>query len=65
MTPSGADTFTGNVSLGTTNTIGAFGSDGTTAWAGNIYVFKIYNRALTDAETTQNYNKYKTRFNLP
>jgi hypothetical protein len=64
MTPSGADTFTGNVSLGTTNTIGAFGSDGTTAWAGNIYVFKIYNRALTDAETTQNYNKYKSRFNL-
>jgi hypothetical protein len=64
MVPDGTDTFSGTVSIGSTNTIGAFGSDGNLSWGGNIWVFKIYNRALTDAETTQNYNKYKTRFNL-
>jgi hypothetical protein len=31
---------------------------------GSIGVFKVYNRALTTGEITQNYNKYKTRFNL-
>jgi hypothetical protein len=34
-------------------------------WSGQINIFKIYNRALTSSEVTQNYNKYKTRFNLP
>mgnify|MGYP000671130967 CR=1 FL=1 len=31
---------------------------------GNIYVGKIYSRTLTQAEITQNYNHYKTRFSL-
>jgi hypothetical protein len=32
---------------------------------GQIPVTKIYNRTLSSAEVRQNYNKYKTRFNLP
>ena len=44
--------------------IGAInGSDGE-RWIGRIAVAKVYNRALTQAELTQNYNHYKTRFNL-
>lgn len=39
------------------------------SWAyfqgGEIPIAKIYNRALSAAEVKQNYNKYKTRFNLP
>jgi hypothetical protein len=31
---------------------------------GNIPITKIYNRELTAGEVKQNYNKYKTRFNL-
>jgi hypothetical protein len=34
-------------------------------FVGNIDVAKIYNRALTVGEILQNYNHYKTRFNLP
>jgi hypothetical protein len=34
-------------------------------WNGYISNTIIYNRALSAAEVTQNYNKYKTRFNLP
>ena len=33
-------------------------------WNGNQFVNKIYNRALTAGEVKQNYNHYKTRFNL-
>jgi hypothetical protein len=64
LSPNDASTFSGTVAIGSSNTIGAFNSSGGLPWAGNIYMFKVYNRALTDAETTQNYNKYKTRFNL-
>jgi hypothetical protein len=32
---------------------------------GYIPVSKVYNRALTAGEVTDNYNHYKTRFNLP
>jgi hypothetical protein len=32
---------------------------------GNLPIVKIYNRVLSAAEVKQNYNKYKTRFNLP
>jgi hypothetical protein len=32
---------------------------------GQIPVTRIYNRALSSAEVKQNYNKYKSRFNLP
>jgi hypothetical protein len=31
---------------------------------GKVYTGQYYNRALTAAEVRQNYNKYKTRFNL-
>jgi hypothetical protein len=34
-------------------------------YKGNIDVFKVYTRALTAGEITQNYGHYKTRFNLP
>jgi len=34
-------------------------------WDGKIPIVKMYNRALSAAEVRQNYNKYKTRFNLP
>jgi hypothetical protein len=29
---------------------------------GNIGVVKVYNRAITAAEVTQNYNAYKVRY---
>lgn len=64
MVPNGSDTFSGTVSLGLTNTIGAFYSNGVLPWKGNMYSFKLYNRALTDAETAQNYNAVKSRFGL-
>lgn len=32
---------------------------------GEIAVVKVYNRVLTPGEVKQNYNHYKTRFNLP
>jgi len=31
---------------------------------GNVSIFQIYNRALSQVEITQNYNAYKSRFNL-
>jgi len=64
MTPSGTDTFSGTVSLGTSNTIGAFYPNGGLAWGGNMYLFRVYNRALTDTELTQNFNAVKGRFGL-
>jgi hypothetical protein len=57
--------------VGTNNggmSIGAYGgySGGHSYWFnGQIPVTKIYNRSLTQGEVTQNYNHYKTRFNLP
>lgn len=33
-------------------------------WDGQIPVFRVYDRALTPEEITQNYNSYKTRFNI-
>lgn len=33
-------------------------------YKGNFYVFRVYNRALTDAELTQNYNADRARFGL-
>lgn len=58
-----------NVStLSITNTttsfrIGARGS-GSNYFNGNIYIVRIYNRALTSSEVLQNYNSQKTRFGL-
>jgi hypothetical protein len=33
-------------------------------WNGTYYIVRMYNRALSDAEITQNYNAQKTRFGL-
>jgi len=44
--------------------IGIFGDARYEPYQGNIDISKIYNRALTSSEVKQNYNKYKTRFNL-
>ena len=57
---------TGSVS-GTFNLfIGASfdGSNPLSYWTGSIANVQIYNRALSEAEITQNYNALKTRFNL-
>ena len=64
MVPSGTTPFSGTVSLGVSNTIGAFYTDGSLAWGGSIYMFKIYKRALTDAETTENYEAIRDRFGI-
>jgi hypothetical protein len=45
--------------------IGAYGTGDGERWIGKIAVSKVYDRALTANEFKQNYNKYKTRFNLP
>jgi hypothetical protein len=44
--------------------IGVFGTSRYEPYQGKIDISKIYNRAISSAEVTQNYNKYKTRFNL-
>jgi hypothetical protein len=45
--------------------IGAYAStDLSTAWKGNLYIFRLYNRALTDVEVLLNYNATKSRFGL-
>jgi hypothetical protein len=64
LAPNSANTFSGNVSIGVSHVIGAFSTSANLPWKGDIYAFKVYNRALTDEETLQSYNKYKTRFNL-
>lgn len=65
LSPISAANFSGTVNLGESNTIGAFHSNGGLPWAGQMPVFKIYNRGLTDNEISDNYNHYRTRFNLP
>jgi hypothetical protein len=60
------------VALQHTNSISPSSSDyyhvgwdrGGSPWNGQIAMFKHYNRALTAAEVANNYNHYKTRFNL-
>jgi hypothetical protein len=44
--------------------VGYWVGGGSYAWNGPIPIVKIYNRALSSTEVQQNYNKYKTRFNL-
>jgi hypothetical protein len=43
--------------------IGNYGY-GSYPWLGQIAIAKMYNRALSDNEVRQNYQQYKTRFNL-
>ena len=44
--------------------IGAHGVSDGERWIGKIAVSKVYDRALTAQEMQQNYQQYKTRFNL-
>jgi hypothetical protein len=44
--------------------IGSY-NGGSAYFAGKIPIAKLYNRAISLSEVRQNYNKYKTRFNLP
>lgn len=44
--------------------IGSWASSAAYTWDGTIPVMKMYNRALTAQEVRQNYQQYKTRFNL-
>jgi predicted secreted protein len=59
------------VKTGVTTPAGTLLRAGAAVWnleryyKGKISIVKIYNRALSAAEVQQNYNKYKTRFNLP
>jgi hypothetical protein len=57
-----------SISSGTTPTlplyIGRFSGSPGYEITGTMPVTKIYNRALTEGEVRQNYNKYKTRFKL-
>ena len=65
LTPSGVTgAIAYNVSLGVSNTIGSFYSNGGYPWPGNMYIFKVYNRTLTESEMLQNYNAVKGRFGL-
>jgi len=41
---------------------GGMGTPG--EWQGEIPLFRVYNKALTDKEVKQNYNAYKNRFNI-
>ena len=47
--------------------LGAYNSGGGPGlyYTGTIPIAKIYTREISPSEVTQNYNKYKTRFNLP
>ena len=54
----GTQTFS-NVNSGSSFNIGT-----TQPFGGNIFIFKIYNRALSTSEILQNYNATKQRFNL-
>jgi hypothetical protein len=51
------------INVTTSVKIGSY-ADNTTFWPGRIGVFQIYNRALSAAEITQNYNATKARFGL-
>lgn len=56
-------TFGSQLSLiGVFNQFNIAGSGG--VWNGSLYAFRMYNRALTDAELTQNFNVMKFRYGL-
>lgn len=48
--------------IGAFNNFNIPGSGG--VWHGNLYTFRLYNRALSDQELTQNYLATKSRFSL-
>jgi len=65
----GVNVFTRSITINsnTTNTgkiwVGRYGGGGY-QWNGNIYTFKVYNRALTAAEVQQNFNATRSRFGV-
>jgi hypothetical protein len=65
----GSNVFTRSITINsnTTNTgrvwLGRF-AGGNYQWNGNIFLHKVYNRALSASEILQNYNAQKSRFNL-
>jgi hypothetical protein len=64
-TQNGQNTFSGTYTeSGDTINIGDGQSSDWYPFNGYVAVAKIYNRALTQSEISQNYNHYKTRFNL-
>ena len=50
--------------INTTQVFSRIGGNGSRYFHGEVPVAKIYNRALTAQEIKQNYQQYKTRFNL-
>ena len=61
----GTQTTTGTLVNSFSNRrIGRFGSSGVYYLNGNLPVLKVYNRALSAQEIQQNYNAYKSRFNI-
>jgi len=57
MNSGGNSTATVNWNLTTAATIG-------NGWYGNLYLFRAYNRALTDDEIQQNFNALRGRFGI-
>lgn len=60
----GSQNTTGTANFSDGFRIGYWAAGGGYAWNGDIPVMKIYNKALTAQEVRQNYQQYKTRFNL-
>jgi len=54
--------ITGTISTNTQMYIGAYGRGSSYFMNGNIAVSRVYNKALTSSEVTQNYNAQKYRF---
>lgn len=57
-----ARTVIGSTSWGGSSTLFAADTAGSSQWLGNFYYIRIYNRALTNAEITTNYNVARARF---
>lgn len=71
----GAERTTGVTRAGTQTTqfgngagyninIGRFHTGGGSFFAGNVAIFQVYNRVLTDTEISQNFNAFRERFNI-
>jgi hypothetical protein len=54
----------GTQTFNNVNSSGSFNIGGSFHFGGDVFQFKIYNRALTAQEILQNYNATKSRFNL-
>jgi len=54
----GTADFTGGIKIGSWNSSASY------TWDGKIPVMRMYNRAITADEVSQNYKSYKNRFNI-